>query len=78
MTDTEDCSFVLVDAPAESTPGAWDRVLSLALWLEHCLETRRQRRALQMMDNHMLRDIGLSRADVECEANRSFWDAGKR
>lgn len=36
-------------------------------------ERRRQRRQLAMMDDHMLRDIGLSSADVEHEAHKPFW-----
>lgn len=34
----------------------------------------RQRRALGMLDDRLLRDIGLSRADVEAETTRRFWD----
>ena len=33
----------------------------------------RQRRQLQMMDDFMLRDIGLSRADIEQESQKPFW-----
>jgi uncharacterized protein YjiS (DUF1127 family) len=36
-------------------------------------ERARQRRHLRSLDNHMLRDIGLSRADVEGEADKPFW-----
>ena len=32
----------------------------------------RQRRALHRLDDRMLRDIGLSRADVEYEASKPF------
>jgi uncharacterized protein YjiS (DUF1127 family) len=34
---------------------------------------RRDRRELASLSDHMLRDIGLSRADVEREALRPFW-----
>jgi hypothetical protein len=34
---------------------------------------RRHRRELAALSDHMLRDIGLSRADVEREALRPFW-----
>ncbi len=78
MTDTQDCPFVLADVPDKASAGLRNWLVSLALWLDQCLEVRRQRHALRMMDNHMLKDIGLSRADVECEANRRFWDVGKR
>jgi uncharacterized protein YjiS (DUF1127 family) len=33
----------------------------------------RQRRALAALDDRLLRDVGLSRADVEREYNRPFW-----
>jgi uncharacterized protein YjiS (DUF1127 family) len=34
-----------------------------------------QRRALEGLDDHALRDIGLSRADVVREADKPFWRA---
>jgi len=34
----------------------------------------RERRQLQALSDHMLKDIGLTRADVEREASRPFWD----
>lgn len=39
------------------------------LWLER----GRQRRALQRLDDRMLRDVGLSRADVGRETDKPFW-----
>lgn len=42
----------------------------LLLWLE----VARQRHALSELDDRMLRDIGASRADVERECRRPFWD----
>jgi uncharacterized protein YjiS (DUF1127 family) len=77
MTETDDCPLVLVETTAKSSVGMWAHVVTVALWLDECLETRRQRRALLMMDNHMLKDVGLTRADVDSEASRSFWDIGK-
>lgn len=41
----------------------------VSLWLER----RRQRRALEALSDHMLSDIGISRADVEHEAEKPFW-----
>jgi uncharacterized protein YjiS (DUF1127 family) len=32
-----------------------------------------ERRALYRLDDYMLHDIGISRADVELEANKPFW-----
>lgn len=34
----------------------------------------RQRRQLAALSDDMLKDIGLSRADIETEATRPFWD----
>ena len=42
---------------------------TLLTWLERA----RQRRHLRTLSDHMLRDIGLSRADVEGEAGKPFW-----
>lgn len=39
------------------------------LWLER----GRQRRRMHQLSNHMLRDIGLSRADVEVEFQKKSW-----
>ena len=36
-------------------------------------DRRRQRHALMRLDDRLLRDIGLSRADVEREASKPFW-----
>ena len=42
---------------------------SVARWLE----TQRQLRALADLDDHLLRDVGLSREDVERACSVSFW-----
>ena len=36
-------------------------------------ERRKQRRALARLDDRLLRDIGLSAADVEGELSKPFW-----
>ena len=36
-------------------------------------ERRRQRSALARLDDRMLRDIGLTTADVEGEVSKPFW-----
>jgi uncharacterized protein YjiS (DUF1127 family) len=43
------------------------------VWLWH--ERARQRRHLRSLSEHMLRDLGLSRCDVESEAAKPFWRA---
>ena len=35
----------------------------------------RQRRTLAALDDHILNDIGISRAQAEAEADRPVWDA---
>lgn len=35
----------------------------------------RQRRALAAMDDHQLRDLGLTRVEAQAEAARPLWDA---
>lgn len=35
----------------------------------------RQRRRLEDLDDRMLRDVGVTRADAEREARRPFWQA---
>ncbi len=47
-------------------------ILTLLRWQELV----RQRRALLKMDDRMLKDIGISRADALREAGRRFWDEG--
>jgi uncharacterized protein YjiS (DUF1127 family) len=37
------------------------------------LERSRQRRQLARLSDHMLRDIGLTRADAWAEAEKPFW-----
>jgi uncharacterized protein YjiS (DUF1127 family) len=44
------------------------------LWRRH--ELARQRRALLALDDRMLKDIGVSRAEAEGEACRPFWRVG--
>jgi uncharacterized protein YjiS (DUF1127 family) len=48
--------------------------LALTRWLTAILEARRGRRALAAMDPRMLKDIGLSRCDVDAELRRVLWD----
>jgi len=38
-------------------------------------ERHRQRRALSKLDDRMLRDIGISRADADSEYRKPFWRA---
>jgi uncharacterized protein YjiS (DUF1127 family) len=51
-------------------------VTSLAVVVEGVLawfERTRQRRQLSELSDHMLKDIGLTRVDVEAELSKPFW-----
>jgi len=58
----------------------WFAARQLAWWLAcgidqalTCAERARQRRQLAELDDYMLRDVGLTRADVASEIRKSFW-----
>ncbi|KTB73174.1 MULTISPECIES: DUF1127 domain-containing protein [Pseudomonas] len=64
---------VLIARPAgHAQPG------KALVWLKHhlqrWLELYRQRRYLARMSDDTLKDLGLSRADIQQEAERPFWD----
>jgi uncharacterized protein YjiS (DUF1127 family) len=56
--------------PARMVGGIWHAVVVLDL----ALEVRRERRILLSMDEHTLKDIGLSRSVACAEGRRWFWD----
>ncbi len=53
--------------------GVRPRLLGALVALEVWLDRHNQRRSLLELDDHILHDIGLSRADVEAEAKKPFW-----
>jgi uncharacterized protein YjiS (DUF1127 family) len=61
-----------------SLSALWSRAGKSARHLDGFLRHRglvRSRRALVRLDDHLLRDIGLTRAQAEAEALRPVWDA---
>jgi uncharacterized protein YjiS (DUF1127 family) len=58
---------------SRGSAGVGARLLQALLTFEAWSERHRQRRALLDLDEHMLRDIGLSHADVASEAGKRFW-----
>jgi uncharacterized protein YjiS (DUF1127 family) len=50
----------------------WTELVEMLLtWVERS----RERRQLGLLSPHMLKDIGISRADVETEMSKPFWRA---
>lgn len=49
-------------------------LIELFQWLRDSYAIYRQRRALLTLDNAMLKDIGISRADALQEGRKPFWD----
>jgi len=66
--------------PALSAPKSYvrrtanQRLLRAARYFLSCLEVARQRRHLLTLDERILKDVGISRADALREASRQFWD----
>ena len=58
-------------ADARPAPRLPDLLSRLADWRA----LRRQRIALSRLDDHRLRDLGITRAEAEREAARPMWDA---
>jgi uncharacterized protein YjiS (DUF1127 family) len=48
---------------------AWHATTSLVIWQERL----RERHTLAALDDRMLRDMGLSRSDVDAETRKGFW-----
>ncbi|WP_207886424.1 DUF1127 domain-containing protein [Pseudomonas sp. 30_B] len=64
--------FVSMSYHTHKTPAAplWKRALQRLLQWQ---ELARQRRVLASMSDEALKDIGLSRADIQEEIERPFW-----
>jgi uncharacterized protein YjiS (DUF1127 family) len=60
------------DTHTRSSPGSSKPAQLLALIAE-TWRRRRSRTWLTELDDRMLKDIGITRADVEWEANKPFW-----
>lgn len=68
---------LLVDASAGPAPdGLTDALRRLIRAVGQAGGMRRSRRRLASLDDHLLRDVGLSRWDAAAEATRPCWDAG--
>lgn len=69
-TGNKSGSFYVRPVRRKTTGGIVTRAVDLLLrWAERA----RQRRHLAELDDRLLRDIGVSRADVEAEISYPFW-----
>jgi uncharacterized protein YjiS (DUF1127 family) len=63
-------------APAVSQrPGPGPRRFALLAFVQEAWRRRRSRNYLAQFDDHMLKDIGLTRSEADFEANKPFWQA---
>lgn len=62
-------SSIRIDTGAWRTGGLVSVLEAVLAWQDRA----RQRRQLAVMDNRLLRDIGLTRADVAAEMAKPFW-----
>lgn len=70
--------FPPVSRPVEPRFGPFDFPRAAVDWLDTLLaamDRHGQRRTLAELDDHMLRDIGISRAEAIEEAQKPFWRA---
>ncbi len=56
--------------PTSAGETMWRRAIG---WFSATLERRRQRRALAELDDHLLKDIGLSRDEARRESRKPLW-----
>ena len=63
-----------IAALLRATPSAHPSRRPFLLRLRQMLALSRSRRDLARLDDHLLRDIGLSSSEAEAEASRRDWD----
>jgi uncharacterized protein YjiS (DUF1127 family) len=73
MSDTKINVIKAVERSEGGNSRSW--LIAMSDKIEAFVAAARQRRQLQRLDDHMLKDIGLSRADVHRELHRPLWNA---
>ena len=68
-------TFYLTARRSSGSSKIVSRFSSAADALDAWFERRRSRRFLASLDDRMLRDVGLSAADVDRECSKPFWRA---
>jgi uncharacterized protein YjiS (DUF1127 family) len=77
MADHRSELFARKVLPLRLRPGVAAWLLGAVELVLGWQEVARQRRALLALDERLLKDIGITRADAEREAGRPFWDRGQ-
>jgi uncharacterized protein YjiS (DUF1127 family) len=70
LTTHTDALIASPPARHRRSPVAW-----LLAWIGAAMDRRDQRLRLATLDPHLLRDIGLTRAEARAEAERPCWRA---
>ena len=77
MITTLTSKCTLAGAARGAAPRHAGRIVAVATLLADLLSTwlrrARERSALQGLDDGMLKDIGVTRADIEFEVHKPFW-----
>ena len=73
MFDTRTVGRVLVDRTGQTSVS--QLIVRLFDRLGDWADTNRQRHDLAMLDDDLLRDIGIDRATAQVEAEKPFWRA---
>ncbi len=78
MSTNDALRTATAQSPATPAPVGVVRAAARAMWasIEKIMEweeRRRQRIALQALDDHLLRDIGVSRVEADSEGSKPFW-----
>ena len=73
---SHNCNQSVIDAAARDVgfePVVYGWLRRAIEGVEHALERRRERRQLAALDDRMLHDLGLTRADVDREVHTPMW-----
>ncbi|HRX63048.1 MAG TPA: DUF1127 domain-containing protein [Candidatus Competibacter sp.] len=62
-----------LEHPVHRNPGVGAPHVGIGTWLRDRYAVYRQRRALLALDEAMLKDMGISRADAFREGDKPFW-----
>ena len=60
---------------SDSKPGFEQQLIRLNQLLQLWINRYRQRKSLKSVEDHILKDIGVSRVDALQEASKPFWKA---